>query len=81
MEAAGAGILQRIPITHIGQHLADAAAQLATISALIPQLHESAELSGQRLGFCAEQMTKAGHELQGVVPDKPKGKSWLKGGM
>lgn len=81
LEAAGAGILQRISIAEIGQHLTDAATQLATIATLIPQLHESAELSGQRLGFCADQMTKAGQELQGVVPENPKGKSWLKGGL
>ena len=81
LEAAGAGILQRLPLTDIGARLTDAATQLHTIATLIPQLHADGELAGQRLDFCAQQMTKAGQELQGVVPDKPKGKSWLKGGM
>eukprot|EP00977_Amphora_coffeiformis_P014010 scaffold3823_cov195-Amphora_coffeaeformis.AAC.20 len=93
LEAAGAGILQRLPVTDVGARLTDAAAQLDTLSKLIPQLvvvvvvvHDSpstdGELAGQRLAFCAQQMTRAGQELQqGVVPTQPKGKSWLKGGM
>jgi len=83
LESAGAGILQRIPVSDVGTSLTDAAVQIKVIARLLPQLapnESDAALAGQRLDYCAQQMTRAGQELQGVVPDKPKGKSWLKGG-
>ena len=85
LEAAGAAILQRASVPTVGQHLVDAAAALDALAALVPALVEkdddNANLAGQRLAFCAERMKVAGQELQGVVPAKPKGKSWLKGGL
>jgi hypothetical protein len=81
LEAAGAGIMQRAPVAQAGKKLEEAGAQLATISSLLPSLHESAELAGQRLAFAAERMTLAGQELQGVQAKPKGGKSWLKGGL
>ena len=80
LEAAGAGILQRLPVAAIGKDLSQAAEAFAVLSDLIPQLDASGTLAGQRLAFCADKMTEAGQELQGVQPSQPKGKSWLKGG-
>ena len=80
LEAAGAGIQQRASVPSTGQRLVDAATALQILATLVPALHTSAALAGQRLEFCASQMTVAGNELQGIVPAKPKGKSWLKGG-
>lgn len=80
LEAAGAAILQRATVATTGECLEDAADQLAIVGTLIPQLHTSAALCGQRLAACAEKMTTAGQELQGITPAPPKGKSWIKGG-
>ena len=80
LEAAGAAVMQRASLPTIGRHLVEAATALSTLATLLPILHESAALAGQRLEFCATQMTVAGNELQGVTPAKPTGKSWLKGG-
>ena len=80
LEAAGAAILQRASISTIGIHLETAADQLALLATLIPQLDASASLAGQRMAACAEKMTLAGQELQGIQPEAPKGKSWIKGG-
>lgn len=81
LEAAGAGIMQRAPVAQAGQKLEEAGAQLERLSSLVPSLHESAKLCGQRLAFAAERMTLAGQELQGVVAKPKGGKSWLKGGL
>jgi hypothetical protein len=81
LEAAGAGILQRIPITNIGRHLADAATALSVVATLLPQLDSSGTLAGQRLTFCSDKMKEAGQELQGIKPTPAKGKSWIKGGI
>lgn len=86
LEAAGAGILQRIAVSDVGRQLEHAGSQLAILAALMPQLlpddgNAASALSGQRLAYAAENMMRAGQELQGVQPPAPKGKSWLKGGI
>jgi hypothetical protein len=89
LEAAGATLLQRQAISQAGQYLSRAGKALEKMSVLIPDLNDESlglpnpdgVLSGQRMAFAAEKMMQAGDSLQGVAKEKPKGKSWLKGGM
>lgn len=82
LEAAGAGIMQRITVPKIGVHLSTAGASLLELAQVVPATlpnDETAQLAGQRMTYAGEQMVLAGNNLQGIQPKKPKGKSWLKG--
>ena len=93
LEAAGATILQRRPVTEVGNQLVIAAEQLDVLATRIYELSSSsttsstttlddpATVSSQRMRYCSEQMKLAGQELQqgGAKPTAKTGKSWLKG--
>ena len=94
LEAAGATILQRRPITEVGDQLVTAAEQFDALAAKIYELssttttattattlEDPATVSSQRMKYCSEQMKLAGQELQqgGPKPTAKTGKSWLKG--
>ena len=91
LEAAGATILQRRPITEVGNQLMIAAEQFDILATKIYELSSSststttlddpATVSSQRMKYCSEQMKLAGQELQqgGPKPTAKTGKSWLKG--
>ena len=81
LEAAGAGIMKKLPVSDIGVNLVACGESMkllsASIQALAPDTKEAKE-SSQRMMFAADQMIVAGNELQGKS-EKPKGKAWLKG--
>jgi hypothetical protein len=91
LEAAGATILQRLPIKDVGIQLVNAAEQFDALADRIEQLSSAATasvsldddpaiVSCQRMKYCAERMKLAGQELQGGPKETLKtGKSWLKG--
>jgi len=92
LEAAGATILQRQPITEVGNQLVTAAEQFDVLATKIDELSSSssassvsledpATISSQRMKYCSEQMKLAGQELQqgGPKTTVKTGKSWLKG--
>jgi hypothetical protein len=90
LEAAGATLLQRQAISQAGEYISRAGQALAKMSVLIPNLNDDSlgfpnqdgVLAGQRMAFAAEKMIQAGATLQqGIPKEKPKGKSWLKGGL
>jgi len=80
LEAAGATILQRQPITEVGNQLVTAAEQFDVLATKIDDLSTSsgsasttleeeeeddpATISSQRMKYCSERMTVAGQELQ-----------------
>ena len=82
LEAAGALIMQNAPPAAIGTKLVEGGQGLQQLSPILVSLdvaNDNAALSSQRMNYAADQMILAGNELQGVKPEKPKGKSWLKG--
>lgn len=82
LEAAGAGILRRSPLSEVGDHLVGCGNQLEQLSCQILELVPDAsngQVSSQRMAYASEKMIEAGNELRGVQKNKPKGKSWLKG--
>lgn len=86
LEAAGRGIMQRIPLTDIGESLVECGKGLEKLSAevgAIAQVSDAASndasMAGQRMTFAAQKMVEAGNELKGIKPDKPKGRAFLKG--
>jgi len=82
LETSGRGIMQRAPINEIGDSLFQCGyhlGQLAfTMREISPEMSEMLE-SSQRMAYASEQMMEAGNNLRGVIPEKPKGKAWLKG--
>ena len=82
MEEAGAGIMQRRPVSEIGVCLSQCGESMKLLAGNIGNLapeRPAAQESGQRMAFAADRMLLAGTELQGTT-EKPKGKkAWLKG--
>ena len=96
LEAAGAGIMQRLPVTQIGERIHESGEELVqlsySISSISGLLEDSTEnedvqscntlkLCSEKILNAGEKMKIAGNNLSGVQVDKPKGKSWLKGGL
>lgn len=82
LEAAGAGIMQRAPVTDIGESLCNCAESLGNLATAIGDLSSFSEASEscQRMKYASEKMKEAGDNLRGTKPDKkPKGKAWIKG--
>jgi hypothetical protein len=82
LEAAGAGIMQRIPLAEIGGNLIACGDSLELLSGVIREIApdiKEAEISSQRMAFGAERMKEAGNNLVGIKKEKPKGNAWLKG--
>lgn len=82
LEAAGAGIMMRSPLSQIGGSMASCGTQLQELSQQILQLSSDSsncKISSQRMAYAAEKMMEAGNELMGSPKTKPKGKGWLKG--
>ena len=83
LEAAGAGIMQRLPLSQIGANLHDSGLNLEDLATrvtnLAPDIAEAAE-SSNRMAYAAEKMKEAGDNLRGTKLKKVvKGKSWIKG--
>mmetsp|Transcript_7766 Transcript_7766/g.11318 ORF Transcript_7766/g.11318 Transcript_7766/m.11318 type:complete len:261 (+) Transcript_7766:54-836(+) len=84
LEAAGAGIMQRIPLVEIGNRLEEAGESLKDLSGTVLKIAEERDetkLSSQRMEFAGSKMIEAGNMLSGTPVEKPKGKGWLKGGL
>lgn len=83
LEAAGAGIMQRSPLTDIGESMYNCGETLESLAAAIGDLSSFSEASesSQRMKYASEKMKEAGDNLRGTTPEKkkPKGKSWIKG--
>jgi len=87
LESTGAAILQRQPVNDIGSKLAESGKSISELSKALLNLSEKAkdgaslmQQSSQRIAFAGIKMTEAGDMLCGTPKEKPKGKSWLKGG-
>jgi len=82
LEAAGAGILKRLTVGEIGDSMVECGVSLEQlalgIQKISPELEET-KTSGGRMLYAAEQMRLAGNNLKGIMPEKKKGKAWLKG--
>jgi hypothetical protein len=76
LEAAGAGIMQKLPLSEIGGKLVECGDNFEKLSQLLEPI--APECSG-RMIFGSEKMKQAGNNLAGVQKEKPKGKAWLKG--
>lgn len=76
LEAAGAGIMQRLPLPQIGEKLVECGENFELLS---QRLQPIAEACSGRMVFAAEKTIEAGKNLAGVEKEKPKGKAWLKG--
>jgi hypothetical protein len=88
LEATGAAILQKQPLSLVGEQLKAAGEQLEYLSkcieeisssTLLPEPIEDGIVSSQRMKYASEKMIEAGTELKGEPKPKPQGKSWLKG--
>jgi len=83
LEAAGAGIMKREPLSNTGTQLVQAGTELRTLSELVkglaPDRVEAKDVC-QRMQVAATKMIEAGTGLMGVPKPKATGKSWLKGG-
>jgi hypothetical protein len=92
LEEAGAGIMQRRPLSSFGTRLVSSGDALGHLSSRIAQLegegsNESkaralSDEASRRLRAAGEKMEAAGRLLAPAVPSserKPAGKSWLKG--
>mmetsp|Transcript_5120 Transcript_5120/g.9402 ORF Transcript_5120/g.9402 Transcript_5120/m.9402 type:complete len:235 (+) Transcript_5120:90-794(+) len=75
LEAAGAGIMQRLPLSEIGGKLVECGDNFELLSQRLEPI--APECSG-RMVFGSEKMKEAGNNLAGVQKEKPKGKAWLK---
>ena len=76
LEAAGAGIMQRLPLAEIGTKLVECGENFELLS---QRLESIAPACSGRMVVGAEKMKEAGNNLVGVKKEKPKGKAWLKG--
>lgn len=76
LEAAGAGIMQRLSLSEIGGKLVECGGHFELISQRLEPI--APECSG-RMTFGANKMKEAGNNLAGIPKEKPKGKAWLKG--
>lgn len=76
LEAAGAGIMQRLSLAEIGGKLVECGENFESLSHRL--LSIAPEASG-RMVFGAEKMKEAGNNLAGTKKEKLKGKTWLKG--
>ena len=82
LEAAGAGIMQKLPKEDIGSQFVSCGENLDTLAvqirALAPEKRESVN-SASQLNLAANGMMEAGRQLQGIPNPNLNGKSWLKG--
>lgn len=94
LESAGAGLLQRLPVTEIGERLSETGKDLVNLSTAIKSMSDlyaddssdtesssTLKLCSEKIFNAGEKMKIAGNNLSGVQTEKPKGKSWLKGGL
>jgi len=83
LEAAGARVMQRFPVSDVGEKIHECGVSLELVAAAIQRLgpdETDAIKSSQRLTFAAERMREAGNLLKGTVQAKTqKGKGWIKG--
>lgn len=82
LEAAGACIMIRDPVSEVGVKLGSCGRELEEISKQLLDLApehqvESIECS-QRMAYAAQQMVEAANELKGEKKPTPTGKGWLK---
>jgi hypothetical protein len=73
--------MQKQSTAIVGAKLVEGGESLNILSPLLANLDlqkGNASMCGQRMSVAAAQMVLAGQELQGVTPEKTKGKSWLK---
>jgi len=90
LEAAGAGIMMKIPLKDIGQNLLDVGEGFEELSNILDKLasnndnnvDKSLELGAKRINFAATKMLEAGSQLRGETKKNTSGKKgWLKGGL
>ena len=93
LEVAGERIMKQDSVDKIGECLVESSNGFNSLALAIERLGdddddtvkeksestESIKLCSQRMLFAAEKMKEAGNNLQGIQPEKKKGKSWLKG--
>lgn len=89
LESAGAGIMLRISVAEIGERLYATAMELVNLSIIIKNMSDltddesssTLKLCSEKIFNAGEKMKIAGNNLSGIQIEKPKGKSWLKGGL
>jgi len=76
--------LKKQTVEEVGGLLCEAGSAAEILSAVLLDLgptKQEARDAAERMNAASEQLKLAGNELRGIMPEAPKGKTWLKGGL